>query len=148
MPKRNKRRNRQKNRSQSYYDDLTYIPHYINFSRDVSQTKRKQLPRGRMFIEKLLNLEELQNKTASEMLNYFFSRRMVVVVPLSALTDRTPNAAELLSGLITPTPALPFLSPPASCPGPYVNYYLCFLLIICSLEKLCKYQFHNIRKFE
>lgn len=32
---------------------------------------------------------------------------MLVVVPLSALTDHTPKAPELLSGLITPLPLPP-----------------------------------------
>lgn len=42
---------------------------------------------------------------------------MLVVVPLSALTDHTLKAPELLSGLITPPPPAPALHrPPALAP--------------------------------
>lgn len=30
----------EKHQDQSYYDALTYIPYYINFSGDISQTKQ------------------------------------------------------------------------------------------------------------
>lgn len=44
---------------------------------------------------------------------------MLVVVPLSALTDHTLKAPELLSGLITASaPALPAYPAPPSAPGP------------------------------
>lgn len=60
---------------------------------------------------------------------------MLVVVPLSALTDHTLKAPELLSGLITaPPPLLPTRTPPAPL-QPYVNYYLCSLLITCTYSE-------------
>lgn len=62
---------------------------------------------------------------------------MLVVVPLSALTDHTLKAPELLSGLITARPSV--LLAPLASPSLYVNYYLCYLLIICALEKFDKH---------
>ncbi|GBP72499.1 hypothetical protein EVAR_59313_1 [Eumeta japonica] len=72
-----------------------------NFSGDNSQTEQRLVPGASCLLRNCpISKSYKQNHIGNVELKYFFSPRMRVV-PLSAPTDHTLKAPELLSGLIT-----------------------------------------------